>query len=188
METRGTNQECAPKAEPQKEHRWLEKLVGEWTFEGEATMAPDKPPEKFRGIERVRSIGGLWIQAEGQGEMPGGGGAATTITTLGYDPHRKRFVGTFVASMMTHLWLYDGSLDAAERVLTLDTEGHDMSAEGKMAKYQDVIESDDHRVLRSRVLPAAAPPPRPWHRGGRRCAGRLARRVGRNPRCLAAAV
>jgi len=74
--------------------------------------------------------------------------------TLGYDPQKKRYVGTFIGSMMTHLWVYDGALDAAERVLTLDAEGPSMAAEGKMAKYQDVIElkSDDHRMLTSHVL------------------------------------
>ncbi len=56
--------------------------------------------------------------------------------------------------MMTHLWVYDGALDAAQRVLTLDAEGPSMAAEGKMAKYKDVIEfkSDDHRVLTSHML------------------------------------
>ena len=54
--------------------------------------------------------------------MPGCG-PSTTIMTLGYDPQKERFVGTFVASMMTHMWHYNGSLDAAEKVLTLDTEG-----------------------------------------------------------------
>ena len=63
------------KTEPQKEHAWLQQLVGEWTFEVEATMEPGKPPEHFRGTERVRSLGGLWIVAEGEGEMPGGGTA-----------------------------------------------------------------------------------------------------------------
>ncbi|MGH8521937.1 MAG: DUF1579 domain-containing protein [Gammaproteobacteria bacterium] len=141
------------KIEPQKEHQWLQKLVGEWTFESDCHMGPGKPPEKFQGTESVRSLGGLWIMAEGQGEMPGGS-AMTTMMTLGYDPQRKRYVGTFVASMMTHLWVYDGALDAAERVLTLDTEGPDMAAEGKMAKYKDAIEwkSDDHRVLTSHML------------------------------------
>ncbi|MGH7413125.1 MAG: DUF1579 domain-containing protein [Candidatus Rokuibacteriota bacterium] len=138
---------------PQKEHQWLQKLVGEWTSEADATMEPGKPPEKFKGTESVRSLGGLWILAEGQGEMPGGG-AATTMMTLGYDPQRKRYVGTFIGSMMTHLWGYDGALDAAERVLTLETEGPSMAGDGKMAKYRDVIEfkSDDHRVLTSHML------------------------------------
>lgn len=139
--------------QPQKEHRWLEKLVGEWTIETEAPVEPGKPPEKFTGTESVRSLGGFWTLSEGKGEMPGGG-TATSLMTLGYDPHKKRFVGTFIASMMTYLWVYEGALDAEERALTLDAEGPDMSGEGKMARYQDVIEfkSDDHRVLTSRML------------------------------------
>ena len=107
--------------------------------------------DEVRGVEVVRSLGGLWIVAEGEGEMPGGG-TAKTIMTLGYDP-RRRYVGTFVASMMTHLWVYNGSLDASEKVLTLDTEGPDFTSQ-KMAKYQDCIEfvDDDHRIMTSRVL------------------------------------
>jgi Protein of unknown function (DUF1579) len=141
------------KAEPQKEHQWLQKLVGEWRYEGEATMEPGQPPSKFEGSESVRSLGGLWILAEGQGEMPGCG-AATTLLTLGYDPQRRRYVGTWIGSMMTHLWLYDGALDAAGRVLTLNAEGPSMAAEGKIARYKDVIEfkSDDQRVLTSHML------------------------------------
>jgi hypothetical protein len=110
------------KSEPQAEHRWLQKLVGEWTYEHEASMAPDKPKETFRGTESVRSLGGLWTVGEGTGDMPGGG-TSKSVMTLGYDPQRKRFVGTFIASMMTYLWVYEGTLDASRKVLTLDTEG-----------------------------------------------------------------
>jgi hypothetical protein len=140
-------------AEPQAEHRWLQRLVGEWTCEGEAIMEPGTPPVKFESTESVRSLEGLWIVAEGHGEMPGCG-SATMIMTLGYDPQKERFVGTFIGSMMTHLWLYNGSLDATEKVLTLDTEGPSMTSEGEMAKYRDVIEikSDSHRVQTSHVL------------------------------------
>jgi uncharacterized protein DUF1579 len=56
--------------------------------------------------------------------------------------------------MMTHLWVYEGELDADERVLTLNAEGPSMASEGKMTQYKDVIEfkSDDHRVLTSHML------------------------------------
>ena len=47
-------------SEPQKEHQWLHKLVGKWTFEGECSMGPDQPPMKNTGKETVRSLGGLW--------------------------------------------------------------------------------------------------------------------------------
>jgi hypothetical protein len=141
------------KTEPQKEHQWLEKLVGDWTMEAEALMGPDKPAERTKGIESVRSLGGLWFLAEGEGEMPGGG-PATMLMTLGYDPQKQRYVGTWIGSMMTHLWVYDGELDADGKVLTLNAEGPGMAGNGKMAKYRDVIEfkSDDHRVLTSHVL------------------------------------
>jgi hypothetical protein len=139
--------------ESQKEHQWLQKLIGDWTYESDATTEPGKPAEKFTGTESVRSLGSVWVLCEGRGEMPGGG-MGLTLMTLGYDPQKKRFVGTFVGSMMTNLWIYDGSLDAAEKVLTLDSEGPSFSAEGKMAKYKDLIEfkSDDHRVLTSKFL------------------------------------
>lgn len=141
------------KIEPQKEHEWLQKLVGEWTYESECSMEPGKPPEKFSGSETVRSIGGLWILCEGRGEMPGGG-MATTLMTLGYDPQKKHYVGTWVGSMMTHLWIYNGSLDADGKVLTLNAEGPNCMEEGKLAKYRDVIEvkNHDHRILTPHML------------------------------------
>lgn len=139
-------------AEPQQEHQWLQQLLGDWAFETEATMEPGKPPQKFSGTESVRSLGGVWVICEGQGEMPGGG-TGHTIMTLGYDPAKKRFVGTFIGSMMTNMWLYDGEL--VGNVLTLDTVGPSFSGEG-LTKYQDIIEvkSRDHRVLSSRTLGA----------------------------------
>lgn len=162
METTQTEQTSTVPAQPQKEHQWLQKLVGEWTFENEAMMRPDQPPLKSTGTETVRclghgesrSLGGLWFLAEGQGEMPCSGAPATTLMTLGYDPQKQRYVGTWIGSMMTYLWIYDGELDASETVLTLHNEGPSMSGGDKMTKYKDVIEfkSDDHRVLTSHLL------------------------------------
>jgi hypothetical protein len=58
--------------------------------------------------------------------------------------------------MMTHLWVYNGELDASERILTLNSEGPSMADDGTMSKYQDVIEfkTNDHRTLTARVLEA----------------------------------
>ena len=140
-------------ATPQKEHEWLQQLVGEWRYEHEAAMEPGQPKQKFVGTERVRSIGGLWVVCEGQGDTPGGG-TADTIMTIGYDPQKGRYVGTFIGSMMTHLWPYEGKLDADGRALVLDSEGPSFAGDGKMAKYKDTITivNDGHRTLTSQVL------------------------------------
>ena len=34
--------------EPQKEHHWLQRLIGEWTYEAEAVMEPGKPAERSK--------------------------------------------------------------------------------------------------------------------------------------------
>jgi hypothetical protein len=140
-------------AEPQKEHQWLQQLVGEWTYESECIMGPDQPAMKSVGKESVRSLGGLWTVGEMENEMPEGG-VGTMIMTLGYDPAKGRFVGTFIGSMMTHLWIYDGQLDAAGKVLTLNAEGPSFAGDGKMAKYHDIIEikSANERTLSSQLL------------------------------------
>ena len=138
---------------PSVEHQWLQQLVGEWESESECSPGQDQPPIKTKGKEVVRSLGGLWTIGEGEGEMPDGG-ICQSIMTLGFDPQTKRFVGTFIASVMTRLWPYNGTLDASQKVLTLDSEGPSFANDGTMAKYQDIIEivSPDHRILSSQYL------------------------------------
>lgn len=138
--------------EPEKEHLWLQKLLGEWTVESECSLGPDQPPMKSNRRESVRSLGALWTIGEGADDTPGS--TCDSIMTLGFDTQSQRFVGTFITSMMTHLWPYKGVLDATGRTLTLDSEGPSFAGDGAMAKYQDIIEfvTDDHRILTSRVL------------------------------------
>ncbi|MEZ6130519.1 MAG: DUF1579 domain-containing protein [Planctomycetaceae bacterium] len=138
--------------EPQAEHLWLHQLIGEWSVESECIMEPDQPPMKTTGRETVRALGRFWTIGEGAGNVPDGG-SCDSIMTLGYDPRTKRFVGSFIASAMTHLWPYDGELDESGKILTLDSEGPSFAGDGTMSKYQDIIEivSSDYRTLTARV-------------------------------------
>ena len=53
METSTTQQGPTMKTEPQKEHLWLHKLVGEWTYEGEAGAG--QPHGEVQG-DRERAV------------------------------------------------------------------------------------------------------------------------------------
>jgi len=133
---------------PTPEHEWLLQLVGSWEFESECVIGPDQPPLKSTGKQTTRSLGSLWTLGEMESVVPGGSPMQSLIT-LGFDPAKQRFVGTFVASCMTHLWPYDGQLDAARKVLTLDSEGPSFADNGTMAKYQDIVEvidKDEYRL------------------------------------------
>ena len=139
-------------AKPQAEHHWLHKLVGQWQCETEAVMDPDQPPQLSTSDVNVRMLGGLWAVIETRAlpeQRP-----FEAIMTLGYDPARKQYVGTFVGSMMTFLWQYEaGSVDESGKKLVLDAEGPAFSGEGN-ARYKDTIEQvdDDYWTLSSQVL------------------------------------
>lgn len=138
--------------EPVEQHAWLRRWVGDWTFESECPGEPGAEPMRTGGREVVRAVGDLWIVGEGEGEMPGGAGTYTARLTVGFDPKKGRFVGSWVGSMMTYLWVYDGWLEGDE--LTLEAEGDSFAEPGKVTKYRDIttLVSDDERRFRSEML------------------------------------
>jgi hypothetical protein len=138
-------------AEATTEHRWLQRLVGEWRYESEGEADPGEPPIRDTGTESVRPLGEVWMVCESRSEADE---SSSNIMTVGYDTEKKRFVGTFIGSMMTFLWLYEGQLDADGSTLVLESEGPSFAEEGTTARYRDTMEmrSDDHRVFTSSYL------------------------------------
>lgn len=135
--------------EPQPQHKWLDRLLGNWTYEMTASPGPGQPEHVSKGVDNVRSIEGMWVVAEGDGDM--GGCMGKTIMTLGYDPAKGKYVGTFVGSMMPHLWIYEGEVDETGNRLVLESEGPDFVDPAKTCVYRDTIEfiDDNHRTLSS---------------------------------------
>lgn len=134
-----------------EQHKWLERLLGEWEFEMETPGEAGKEPTKSKGTEVVKSLGGVWIVAEGIGDMCGS--PMHSLMTLSYDAEKGAFVGTWVGSMMVYLWVYRGELDESGKSLTLSAEGPSWEDPKKMRNYRDIIEfvDDDHRFLRSEM-------------------------------------
>jgi len=142
-------QESPEIPKPQQEHQWLEQLAGEWNSVMEATMGPDQPPMKCEGTQSAKMIGGRWLAATGQGVMMGT--PMTSVLTLGFDPAKEKYVGTFIASCGNELWTYEGKVSDDGKKLVLDTEGPNMMAPGTTSKYQETIEvkDKDHYVFTS---------------------------------------
>jgi hypothetical protein len=140
-------------AKPQKQHEFLQRIVGDWVMvstSGHEGYNPDDPEQVF--TETVKSIGGLWIVGEGKGKMPDGS-PMTALITVGYDPDKGDFVGTWVGSMMTNLWVYKGWLEADGKTLTLEAEGPAMDGTSGTAVYHDVLtlHDDNNRTFSGSV-------------------------------------
>jgi len=136
---------------PQKEHQWLQRLVGEWEGEGEITMEPGQEPMKTKGTETARSLGGFWVVADHKGEMMGA--PMSAVMTLGYDAKKKKYVGTWVDSMQDYLWQYEGTVDESGDKLILETEGPCPMRPGQLTKFKEVLEfkGDDEKVFTSSI-------------------------------------
>lgn len=140
-----------PKAEPQ--HEWLKKFVGTWSVESECIMEPGKPPMTMRAAETTRMLGDYWLLSEMIGDMPGGG-SMTAMMVVGYDPMKKKFVGTWYCDVMTTLFAYEGDLSADGTTLPLNTTGPNPMDPTQMATFQDVLEihPDGRRLMWSQML------------------------------------
>jgi hypothetical protein len=138
-------------AQPSKAHEFFYDLLGQWTFEHRCDAGPDLPVSNTTGRMSARSMGGLWLLIDCEGDNPEGGTWSSQFI-LGYDPAKEKYVGSFVASMMTHQWLYEGQVEASGRKLVMDTQGPSFEGEG-MKNYRDIFEivDEDHWILRSEM-------------------------------------
>lgn len=135
--------------EPAPEHAFLKHFVGEWTSATECKVDPNQPPVECAGKMQSRMLGEFWVVNESKMSMMGT--TMSAMQTIGYDPNKKKYVGTWVDSMTDHLWKYEGSVEG--KTLTLEAEGPNWMKPGTMAKYRDIYEvkSADEIAVRSAV-------------------------------------
>lgn len=145
-------QEAPKAADPAKEHEWLQQFVGEWQTESEGSMGPGQPTIKCTGTIHSRKLGPFWIVSEMNTEMMDT--RITGVQTIGYDAKAKKYVGTWVDSMMDHMWQYEGTVDPSGKTLTLEAEGPNFMSEGKVTNFRDAYEfkSENHIVMTSSML------------------------------------
>ena len=123
---------------PTKQHEFLKQFAGEWETNSESVMAEGQPAMKCQGKIQAKMLGGFWVVLELESDMMGM--KINALQTIGYDDTSKKYVGTWVDSMMNHLWKYEGTVDATGKILTLESEGPNFLEAGKTAKYRDVYE------------------------------------------------
>lgn len=134
----------------QAEHEWLQQLVGEWQCE----MPYDESGKTHMVTEIIRPIGDLWIQMETNGKTPSGT-PFTSQLTLGFDPKKGKFVGSWIGSPMSYLWVYEGTLNESKTRLTLNSEGPMPDGENvNMVKVKEIIEirGPNERTFSSSIL------------------------------------
>jgi hypothetical protein len=89
-------------------HKMLAGLVGSWVTRTKTWMAPGKPPMESTGTcEQKMLLGGRYLQQDYAGDMMGAPFSGIGIT--GYDNHKQKYVSTWIDSMSTGIFYFEGS-------------------------------------------------------------------------------
>ncbi len=129
-----------PIPKPGPEHEIFKKDVGVWDATVETTMEPGGKPNVSKGVETNTLLGdGLWLISNFQSEFLGAPFQGHGV--MGYDPHKRKYVGTWVDSMSTGLSTTEGTYDAKTRTLTTRMEGP--GPDGTMMKMRSTSQWKD---------------------------------------------
>lgn len=111
-------------ANPGFPHQQMAKLAGSWTTRTKAWTGPDEPPVETTGTcEQKMLLDGRYLQQEYTGEMMGK--PFRGINVIGYDNHYRKFVSTWIDSMSTGIYYFEGSASGDVRTITQECSYND---------------------------------------------------------------
>ena len=141
---------------PTKQHEELATEVGVWDADVTMWPAPGIEPMKSKAVETNKLFGKFWLMSQFDGDF--GGEKFTGHMMLGYDPAKKKYVGTWTDTMSPFLMTMEGDYDEATKTSTMIGAGTDWQT-GKPSKSKMVTryESDDAKTFEMYVEKDGAP-------------------------------
>ena len=130
---------------PGAEHKVLEQLTGTWDCKVKLWLDPSKDPMVSDGkVTRKLIMNGLFLEEHVDGKF--GGEDFKGLGLLGYDPNKKKYVGSWVDSMGPGMMIMEGTYE--EKTKTMTTFSDEVDPKGKKSKFRSVLkmESADHHI------------------------------------------
>jgi hypothetical protein len=104
-------------ATPGDHHRLLAEMAGSWSVKSRWWMTPGDPPMESAGSsEQKMVLEGRFLQQDFSGEMMGGQFSGIGFT--GYNNHTGMFISTWMDSMGTGIYYFEGSAGPDGRTIT----------------------------------------------------------------------
>lgn len=136
-------QEPPPAPKPTPEHKVLAADEGTWDATIKSFMAgPDADPTVSKETEvNTVLIGGLWMLSRFEGDF--GGQKFEGRGQFGYDPLKKKYVGSWVDSMTPTLSVLEGTYDEKTKTMTYVGDGVDPHSKAKYTQKMVTTSKDD---------------------------------------------
>jgi Protein of unknown function (DUF1579) len=136
-------QEPPPAAKALPEHKILAADEGAWDATIKTYMGgPNAEPSVSKGSEVNEVLsGGLWVLSKFEGDF--GGMKFQGRGQFGYDPVKKKYVGTWIDSISTVLSVLEGDYDAKTKTMTYVGDGYDPEHKAKFSQKMVTTMKDD---------------------------------------------
>jgi hypothetical protein len=116
---------------PGPQHEMLKKFEGQW----DATVAFGGSEAKASASYKL-GLGGLWLLLHFKADFGGMPFEGRGVT--GYDPHKKKYVSSWVDSMAPSMTVMEGSFSNEGKTFTESGEG--IGPDGKLQKLKSVYD------------------------------------------------
>jgi hypothetical protein len=140
----GANAQEPPK--PGDAHKELKSEVGTWDADVSMWMSPEAEPMKSKAVETNEMFGDFWLMSKFEGDF--GGMKFKGHSMLGYDPHKKKYVGTWVDTLSPFLMTMEGEYDESTHTSTMIGTGTNWeTGKPEKSKMTTVYSSDDEKTF-----------------------------------------
>lgn len=127
---------------PGEPHKLLAKLEGSWTSKNKNWTDPDTPPmESVGACERKMILNGRYLREEYSGDMMGA--PFTGISITGYNNHTKKYETTWIDSMSTGIFKFEGVAGRDGKTITQECRFDDPVRGPAVWRTETKIKDDD---------------------------------------------
>ena len=130
-------------ATPGASHTLLSKMEGEWHVRSTCWMEPGSPVESSGTSVQKMILDGRFLQQEFSGEMMGS--PFSGVGYLGYDNHKGKYVSTWMDTMGTGIYYFEGTASGDGRTIN-QTCNYDDPVQGPV-KWRSVTRLVDDDTL-----------------------------------------
>ena len=132
-------------ATPSPEHEKLQSKIGVWDVDCFYSMNLPEPVQA-KGRETIEALGAFWTVGRFEVELHGS--SILGRSTLGWDPHKLAYIGTWMDSATPFFYYFEGHFDEAGTVLKLEGDNTDpISKNLVLYRSEEEYSDNDHRVL-----------------------------------------
>lgn len=132
----------AAQGTPMEEHKMLKMDEGKWQATISMWNEQNKVTAKYTAIETNEMIGELWSIGKLQGQIAGTDFSG--FATLGYDPVKKKYIGTWIDSTRPEITEMEGNYDSKTKTLVLFYTSLDQN--GNPGKRKNVMIYQDKKT------------------------------------------